>query len=146
MKKPMKIHDIFGVWKLISLQFAKTDTGDRKDMYGADPLGYIFITPDKRMMTIVTSRSRAEADTDSGNAALFKSMMAYSGPFRIEGNDQFITNVEVSWHPGWVGTEQARTFSIEDDILSITTAEVLHPMFPGQKGRGILKWQRTSRF
>jgi Lipocalin-like domain len=73
-------------------------------------------------------------------------MMSYCGPFRIEGGDQFITDVEVSWHPGWLGTEQARTFSVADDALSITTAETLHPMFPGRKGRGVLKWQRASAF
>jgi Lipocalin-like domain len=138
--------NLFGVWKLISLQFALNDTGEHRDMYGADPLGYIFITPDQRMMTIVTSRGRKPSDSESGDADLFKSMMAYSGPFRIEGLDQFVTKVEVAWHPGWVGTDQARTFSIEDDILSITTAETLHPMFPGQKGRGIVKWQRISTF
>jgi hypothetical protein len=115
-------------------------------MYGADPLGYIFITPDKRMITVITSRDRKPSSNDSGDTDLFKSMMAYSGPFRVEGEDQFITDVEVSWHPGWVGTEQARTFSIDGDILSIITAETLHPMFPGQKGRGVLKWKRTSTF
>lgn len=138
--------NLFGVWKLISLQFVVTDTGECRDMYGADPLGYIFITPDKRMMTIITSKDRKPSDSESGDADLYKSMMAYSGPFRIEGTDQFVTEVEVSWHPGWVGTDQARTFSIVDGILSITTAETLHPMFPGQKGRGVLKWQRTSTF
>jgi hypothetical protein len=71
-------------------------------------------------------------------------MMAYSGPFRIEGEDQFITKIEVSWHPGWVGTEQARTFVVDGDILSITTAETSHPMFPGQTGRGVLKWQKAA--
>ena len=142
----MGLKDLFGAWKLISLQFVVTDSGEGKDMYGADPLGYIFITPDNRMMTVVTSKDRASSDSESGDAALFRSMMAYSGPFRIEGEDQFITRVEVSWHPGWVGTEQARTFSVDGDILSITTAEVLHPMFPGRKGRGILKWQRASTY
>ncbi len=134
---------MFGVWKLISLQFVATDTGERADMYGADPLGYIILTPDRRMMTVITSRDRAASDTETGDAALFRSMMAYSGPFRIEG-DQFITTVDVAWHPSWLGTEQARTFRIEGDILSITTAEVLHPMFPGREGRGHLKWQRVS--
>lgn len=66
--------------------------------------------------------------------------------FRIEGEDRFVTDVEVSWHPGWVGTDQARTFSIEDDILSITTGETLHPMFPGRNGLGVLKWRRASAF
>jgi hypothetical protein len=138
--------NLLGVWKLLSLQFAVTDSGECRDMYGADPLGYIFITPDNRMITVITSKGRKSSDNESGDADLFKSMMAYSGRFRIDGTDQFVTEVEVSWHPGWVGTEQARTFSIVDDILSITTAETLHPMFPSQKGRGILKWQRTSAF
>ena len=142
----MGLEDLFGVWKLISLQFVVTDSGECRDMYGADPLGYIFITPDKRMITLVTSSGRVPSDSESGDAALFKSMMAYSGPFRIEGEDTFVTEVEVAWHPSWVGTEQARTFSVVGDILSITTAETLHPMFPGRKGRGVLKWQRTSTF
>ena len=140
----MGLQDLIGTWKLISLQFVASDTGECRDMYGADPLGYIFITPDKRMMTVITSNGRTASDSEADDAALFKSMMAYSGPFRIEGEDQFVTEVEVSWHPGWVGTEQARTFSIDDDILSITTAETLHPMFPGRKGRGIVRWQRAS--
>lgn len=138
--------ELFGVWALISLQFVMSEGGESKDMYGAEPLGYIFITPDKRMITVITSRDRKPSINDSGDADLFKSMMAYSGPFRVEGEDQFITDVEVSWHPGWVGSEQARTFSIDGDILSIITAETLHPMFPGQKGRGVLKWKRTSTF
>ncbi|MEO1104079.1 MAG: lipocalin-like domain-containing protein [Pseudomonadota bacterium] len=73
-------------------------------------------------------------------------MMAYSGPFRLEGEDQFVTDVEVSWDPGWQGTEQARTFSIEGDTLSITTADLVHAMFPGRKGHRVLKWQRMSTF
>jgi hypothetical protein len=138
--------DLYGAWKLISLHFVVTDSGERADMYGADPLGSIVITPDNRMMTVITRNGRTASDSESGAAALFRSMMAYSGPFRIEGEDQFITRVEVAWHPDWVGTEQARTFSVVDDVLSITTAETLHPMFPGRKGRGILKWQRLSAF
>ena len=140
----MAHEDLFGVWRLVSLQFVATDTGERQDMYGADPAGYIFITPDKHMMTIITAKDRVSADSESGTAALFNSMMAYSGPFRIEGEDQFVTDVEVSWHPGWVGTEQARTFAVTDDVLSITTAETLHPLFPGRKGRGILEWRKVS--
>ncbi len=135
---------LYGTWKLLSIQFANSATGERRDMYGPDPQGYIVMTPDNRMMTVITSGDRTAAGGDS-DGALFGSMMAYCGPFRIEGN-VFITQVEVAWHPSWVGTEQGRTFSIEDDILSITSAEVAHPMFPGQPGRGIIRWQRASAF
>ena len=136
---------LYGTWKLQSLEFVMSDTGERRDMYGADPLGAIVITPDNRMMAIITSQARVSGGSDSAVAALFKTMMAYSGPIRVEG-DQFITTVEIAWHPGWVGTEQARFFSIADDILSITSAEILHPMFPNRKGRGVLQWQRVSAF
>jgi hypothetical protein len=141
----MGAKELFGAWKLISIQFVITDTGESMHMYGADPLGYIVFTPDERMMTIITSSGRNALDGEAGDAALFRSMMAYCGPFRIEGS-QFITKVEVSWHPQWLGTEQARNFAVADDILSITTAETFHPMFPGRKGRGVLKWQRASVF
>ena len=99
-----------------------------------------------RPLWVIFSLGRAEltADSEAAEAALFKSMMAYSGPFRIAGDDQFISEVEVSWHPGWIGTEQARTFTVDGDVLSITTAEVLHPMFPGRRGRGVLKWRRAA--
>lgn len=132
---------VYGFWKLISLRFVTTDTGESADMYGANPLGYLVLGADGRMMAVITSDGRESAD---GEAGLFKSMMAYSGPFRIEGGNQFITKVEVSWHPDWVGTEQARSFSVDGDALSITTAELTHPMFPGATGRAVLEWHRTS--
>lgn len=97
-------------------------------------------------MTVITSKGRVSSDSESGDAALFNSMMANSGPFRIEGENQCIADVEVSWYLGWVGTEQARTFSIAGARLSITTAETLHPLFPSRKGRGVLEWRGTSTF
>lgn len=140
----MSVTELFGTWSLISLEFVMSDSNERIDMYGTDPLGYIVITSDYRMMTIVTARGRVSSTSAPNDADLFKSMMAYTGPFRIEGDDQFITTVEVAWHPGWIGTEQARHFSVTGDVLSITTAETVHPMFPGRKGRGVLRWQRAS--
>lgn len=138
----MAVSKLFGTWRLLTIEFVTSDTGERTEMYGADPLGFITITPDQRMMAIISVREPRERD----DAALFKQMMAYTGPVRIEGDDQFITTVEAAWHPGWVGTEQARFFTIADDILSIISAEVSHPNYPGRKGRGIVRWERVSSF
>ncbi|MGV8989537.1 MAG: lipocalin-like domain-containing protein [Cypionkella sp.] len=132
---------MYGFWKLVSLRFVISDTGESGDMYGADPVGYLVMTAEGRMMAVITANGR---DPAQGEAALFNTMMAYSGAFRIEGEDQFITDVEVSWHPGWVGTEQARTFSVQGDTLFITTAETTHPQFPGGTGRGVLEWHRAA--
>lgn len=132
-----------GTWRLVSLQFEFADTRECADMYGTEPLGYLIITQDRRMMTIITSQGRTPPRGDDEAAKLFESMMAYSGPYRVEG-DQFITSVEVAWHPAWVGTEQARFYAVAGDTLSIVTAQIQHPMFPGRTGRGALKWHRAE--
>ena len=128
---------------LVSLQFEFAGSREHADMYGDKPLGYLILTQDQRLMTIITSQRRPSPNGDADEAALFKTMMAYSGVYRVEG-DQFITNVDVSWHPAWVGTEQARFFALEGKTLSVITAQIAHPMFPGRTGRGVLKWCRVE--
>jgi Lipocalin-like domain len=100
------------------------------------------MTEGGRMMGLLTSSERAVPNEPADGAALFNSMMAYSGRFRIEGSDKFVTNVDVAWHPAWNGTEQVRSFHCNGDELSIRTDAGTHPMFPGKMGYGILTWRR----
>lgn len=65
-------------------------------------------------------------------------MMAYTGDCRIEGDDKFITRVDLAWHPAWNGTEQVRFFKLDGDTLSIITAQQPNPMLAGRMGRGII--------
>ncbi len=131
---------LFGSWTLISHQFVTSDTLDSRDMFGTDPMGTLVMTPDHRLIALITAKGRQASDSE---AALFKSALAYAGPFRIEA-DQIITTVEVAWNPGWLGHEQARTFALTDGILTIMTPETSHPMFDGRPARGVLKWKRAE--
>ncbi|MFN4141251.1 lipocalin-like domain-containing protein [Aestuariivirga sp.] len=134
--------DLIGSWKLVSLQFEYSDGGERTDMYGENPQGYLLIAEGGRMMTIIAARNRGEVDGEADEARLFRSMMAYSGSYRTEEPDLFITKPDVAWHPVWLGKEHARHFRINGDALSIVTAETTHPMFRDRKGRGVLTWRR----
>ena len=134
---------MIGTWKLVSVQFEAADTGECVDMYGERPLGFLILTEDGRMMAIVTAGGRAPPKDEAASVALFESMMAYSGKYRVEGADRFITAVDVAWHPAWHGTEQTRFFELDGDMLTITTAQQTHPMFPGRMGRGVLGWRRS---
>lgn len=138
----MAIEDLFGTWTLLTHRFVATASGEFKEMFGPAPQGCLIITPDQRMMALITADGRKPAEGDAGEAALFKSMLSYAGPFRIEG-DQFITKVEVAWQPGWVGSEQSRTFEVQNGILSLKTPITQHPLFPGQMACGILTWQKA---
>ena len=135
------VHEnLIGAWKLLSHQFVATGTGESRDMFGIDPQGSLLISANMRMVVLVTKSERQTTDDES---ALFNSVLAYAGQLRIEGKDQFITSIDVSWRPDWVGTEQTRQFSLDGDILTIMTQEMLHPIFSNQKARGILKFARA---
>jgi hypothetical protein len=127
-----------GWWKIASFHIELEDTGEWVNTYGVDPLGYMVITDD-RMMSILTSRER----TDKDDAALFETMMAYSGSCRIEDEVKLVIKVDAAWHPAWVGSEQLRFFNVDGDTLSITTAWQTHPKFPGRMARSVLTAQRS---
>ena len=128
---------LLGWWNIASFYVELKDTGECTGTFGVDPLGHMVITED-RMMSILTSRER----TDKDAAALFETMMAYSGCCRIEDEVRLVIKVDVAWHPAWVGSEQTRFFNVDGDTLSITTAWQNHPKFPGRVARGLVTAQR----
>ena len=140
----MAQHPIVGTWALDSIQFEDAESGERFDMYGDKPSGYIMINEDKHVMAFLADGTRKPPQNPSDNAALFNNMMCYAGKYRLEGNSEFTTTITAAWHPSWIGTEQVRFFDVKGDTMAITTAVQTHPNFPGRKGRGIVMWHRAS--
>jgi ribosomal protein L31 len=129
---------LLGSWKLVAFKRRFSDTGEEIDVMGPDPHGVITLGADGRMSAVITAGSRS-AETPA--AELFGTLMAYSGRYSLE-DDRFVTDVDVAWHPAWVGSKQVRYFEVKDGELHITTAEQTHPAFPGRLGRGLLIWRR----
>jgi hypothetical protein len=94
-------------------------------------------------MVLTTAESRRGGMGDAERAALHKSMLAYSGKYRIEGKD-LITTVDVSWNEEWNGTEQRRHFRIEGDKLFIETAPAPSIVYPGQIDFRRIVWEREK--
>ena len=107
---------IVGIWKIVSWENEWQATGEREAVMGKNPTGYMIFTPEGRFMCVLTGEGRTAPKTDEDRAALLKSMVAYTGMFRLEG-DKWITKVDASWTPAWVGTEQERSFKIDGDRL-----------------------------
>jgi Lipocalin-like domain len=119
-------------------------TGERKNVYGERPNGYLVFTPEKRMIGIITAEKRNKPNTDEDRIAAFRSMFAYSGIYRVEG-DRWVTKVDVAWTEAWVGTEQIRDFKLESDKLTVTSMWQPNPNFPGNpEGRGVLVWTKVK--
>ena len=107
---------IVGIWRLVSFEQEYQATGEREHPRGKNPTGYIIFTPEGRMMVMLTDEGRKAAKTDQDRSDLFKSIVAYTGIYRIEG-DKWITKVDVSGNPALVGTEQTRSFRVTGDRL-----------------------------
>jgi hypothetical protein len=93
------------------------------------------------MIAIITAEERKVAVTEGECAAALRSMLAYSGMYRVEG-DKWITKVDVAWNEAWTGTDQIRFFALDGDDLVITSAWLISANEPGRSIRGILKWVR----
>jgi hypothetical protein len=135
--------DLVGAWRLEAAYFVAQDTGDRLDLLGTEPLGYVVFAANSRMIVLLTAGGRTPTASSSEMATLFKSMIAYTGRWSIDG-EKIVTHVDGAWDPSWVGTEQARYYTFDGRTLSVRTAPLDHPAFPGQKAIGYVDWQRDA--
>jgi hypothetical protein len=135
--------DLIGTWRLKSAYFEVQRTGDRLDLLGAEPFGYAVFESSGRMISILTSSAAARAASATDPAALHQSMVAYTGRWSIDG-EKFVTQVDGAWDPSWVGTEQVRHFVFDGHTLSIRTAPLDHPSFPGEKVIGYVDWEKEA--
>ena len=136
---------LLGIWKIVSWESEIQATGERRPFFGKNPTGYIIFTPEGRFMGILTGEGRKVPKTDQDRAELFKSVFAYTGIYRLEG-DKFITKVDVSWNPAWVGTEQVRFFRFDGGRLRVISAWAPSPVQPERGNvRGILTFERANK-
>jgi len=142
LRQPPRSNPLVGVWKLVSWQVIG-DNGEPHDVFGSHPKGYLILTPAGRSMVLTTGENRTGGMGDARRAALHRSMLAYTGTYRVEGSD-FITTVDVSWNELWNGTEQRRHFRIEGDRLLIETETAPSIVFPGKTDFRRLVWEREK--
>ena len=133
---------LIGTWKLVSWQVI-VNREPPQNVFGPHPKGFLILTREGRSMAITTAENRRAGMSDPERAALHKSMLAYSGKYRIDGND-FVTVVDVSWNEEWNGTEQRRHFRIEGDKLFIESAPAPSIIFPGKTDFRRIVWQREK--
>lgn len=134
--------DLVGTWKLVSWQVI-AENGPPQDVFGAHPKGFLILTREGRSMVLTTAEKRHAGMGESERAALHKSMLAYTGVYRVEGHD-FITKVEVSWNEEWNGSEQRRHFRIEGNKLFIESAPAPSILFPGKTDFRRIVWERAK--
>jgi len=135
--------EIVGTWKLVSVMYEDQQTKELTPVLGAKPRGYQIATPEGRWLALVTAENRPVPKTDEERAQALRTMISYSGRYRVEG-DKVITKVEVAWNEAWVGGEQVRFLRFEGDKLHIESPPMPHPNVGGKVVRVIVTWERDK--
>ncbi len=121
-------------------------TGQKTDLLGAHPSGFLSYSSDCRMSAILVKDGRkapaASVATDAESIELFRGLIAYAGSYEIQGN-KVLHHVEASSNQTWTGTTQARAFSIEGTSLYLKTMPATSAL-TGKQSSSVLYWTRVQ--
>jgi hypothetical protein len=139
--------DLYGTWRLVSATSTIVATGEKANVWGTDPKGFLSYAPDGRMSVIVTFGARPKPVdlskvTDQERVQLYRTLLSYGGTFSIDGS--VVTHhLDISSNESWTGTNQVRYAKLEGETLVIAT-----PAQPrsadGIVSVGELRWVRVQ--
>jgi len=118
-------NQLAGTYRLISQQRTVVATGETTEPMGKAPKGYISFGRDGRMMVLLVGDNRPtpkdlETMTDQERADLFRTMLALSGTYDLDGAT-VTYHPDVTWNRIWEGTHQKRFVKFDGRRLVLTT-------------------------
>ncbi|WP_242011294.1 lipocalin-like domain-containing protein [Acetobacter fallax] len=135
---------LIGTWKLVSYRVEEKESGSFIHAMGPSPRGRVVFTQDGWVAFNLEGSHRHPAECDEDRARLMRTLVAYIGRYRVEG-DQWITQVETAWAPEWVGTEQRRTVAVSGVHADVTTPWREMPNWAeGRLSRSLIRFRRAD--
>jgi len=115
---------IVGVWKWTSSTIKEVETGKIDHPFGQNPSGQVIYTKGGHVVFALAGDNRktpASPFTDADRIALFNTMSAAGGTYKVEGNTLTVTYT-TSWNQTWTGVAQKRQIEIVGNKLTSTSA------------------------
>ena len=140
--------EILGTWKLVSYVREEVASGAKSDVMGAHPSGYINYGRDGRMMVMIVGGDRRKpagaVATPEEARALLTSMLAYAGTYTIDTQAKIVVHhVEISWDQSRTGTDQVRSYELEEKHITLTTEPSADPA-TGKTTVRTLVWEKME--
>jgi len=129
-----------GTYKIVS--YVIEIDGQPREIFGKSPRGYAIITP-SRIAFVITGEGRKFGASAEEKSALWDSMIAYTGTYRVEG-DKLITSVDTSWNENWNGTEQTRIWMARGNRLALTSVPAPYARDPSKVIVARLVWEKVE--
>jgi hypothetical protein len=130
---------LVGVWILRSAYLQRVDDDEKILPYGDHPRGVLILHEGGRMAAIITP-----SDQSGDKPPPRRKLLAYSGRYRIEAGNRFVTDVDIAWIPSWVGTPRGRRFSLRDGALDIVSDPAPVEFLDNAMAIGVLSWVRED--
>ncbi len=93
--------------------------------------GYLVLTPTRVIVFYTQGDKRKFGTSVDEKAALFNSMVAYSGVYRVEG-DKIIYTYDASWVENLNGTTAVLNWQLSGNRLTVTTPPRPMPVDPSK--------------
>jgi hypothetical protein len=129
-----------GTYKIVS--YVIEIDGQPREIFGQHPRGYAIITP-TRIMFVIGAENRKFGTSVEEKAALWDSMISYTGPYRAEG-DKLVTSVDASWNEDWNGTQQTRIWQAQGNRLTLTSVPAPYARDPSKIIVARLVWEKVE--
>ncbi len=123
---------LIGAWTLKAFQMITENTGAVHDVFGPDPQGALLLMPDGRMTLTVCPNPMS--------TNFMEGMVSYTGRFRLEKPDLFITGIDVAWFQPISDSKQARRYELEGNNLRLISRWVRSEVVVSR----VLTWVRED--
>ena len=122
---------LVGTWKQLSGTMVEEGSTSERSNLSAAPNGFVNFSADGRLILLSTDSARkkpaGEVPTAAEAEALYRSMIAYAGTYKLAGN-KVTYHLEATWNESWTGSKQVRFWKVEGDLLTITTPQIVNPL------------------
>jgi len=125
---------LVGTYKVIS-----TDVevgGSATQPLGKTPHGYLVLTP-TRAVFFFTAENRKFGTSVDEKAALFDTLVGWSGVYRVEGG-KIVFAVDASWVENWNGKDQIRNWALSGNRLTFTSDPIPFARDPSKTS--VVRW------
>jgi hypothetical protein len=122
------------------------ETGEKHNLLGVHPSGYLTYTPDCRMSAIVVKESRegptGSVASEPESLELYRGLIAFAGSYAVDGS-QITHHIEASWNQAWTGTTQVSQFNVIGNSLYLRDAPSKSPI-TGRRSTSAFIWTRVQ--